>query len=57
MWYNEEQQTRGYVITFPDGTSISAVDAGQSPINGWEFNTDPPAWWDILYPPIPPQQP
>jgi len=50
MWYNEEQQARGYVITFPDGTEITAKDAGQSPINGWEFNSEPPAWWDALYP-------
>jgi hypothetical protein len=50
MWYNEEQQARGYTITFPDGTEITAADAGQSPVNGWEFNSDPPAWWDLLYP-------
>jgi hypothetical protein len=50
MWYNEEQQTRGYVITFPDGTEITAADAAQSPINGWEWNSEPPAWWVELNP-------
>lgn len=50
MWYNEEQQTRGYTIMFSDGIEITAADAGQSPVNGWEFNSEPPAWWIDLNP-------
>jgi hypothetical protein len=50
MWYNEEQQTRGYVITFPDRTEITSQDAAQSPINGWEWNIEPPTWWVELNP-------
>jgi hypothetical protein len=50
MWYNEEQQVRGYTVTFPDGTMITATDADKSPVNGWEWHEEPPLWWVELYP-------
>jgi hypothetical protein len=48
MWYNEEQQTRGYTVTFPDGLTISAEDADKSPLRGWEWHEQPPQWWNEL---------
>ena len=48
MWYNEEQQTRGNAITFPDGLTISAADADKSPVRGWEWYDSPPQWWNDI---------
>lgn len=48
MWYNEEQQTRGYTVTFPDGVTITAEDAGKSPVRGWEWHEQEPEWWNEL---------
>ena len=45
MWYNEQQQTRGNVITFPSGQKIDASNKDESPINGWHWHDEPPQWW------------
>jgi hypothetical protein len=50
MWYNEEQQTRGNEVIFPDGLKISAADADKSPVRGWEWHEQPPQWWNDINP-------
>jgi hypothetical protein len=48
MWYNEEQETRGNEIIFPDGLKITAEDEDRSPVRGWEWHDVPPQWWNDI---------
>jgi hypothetical protein len=47
MWYNQEQHTRGYTITFPDGFKLTPDDEAMSPVRGWEWHDEEPEWWPI----------
>jgi hypothetical protein len=46
MWYNQELQERAEVqYIFPDGRVLDASNADKSPVDGWEWHTEPPEWW------------
>ena len=42
MWYNEEYNTRGFEVIFPDELKITKNDSDNSPIRGWSWHDDTP---------------
>ena len=45
-WYNEQAGIRAEVeVRLPDGTVLTANNSDRSPVGGWEWHTEPPAWW------------
>jgi hypothetical protein len=49
MWYNETLQVRAEVqYIFKDGRVLNAENRDTSPVDGWEWHTEPPEWWEDL---------